>query len=125
MWLYKAAYKRLKAWQLAGNISSVVVATGGLASSIATSGVSLITIASASVLIQAYMKHKSVDIKLYQWQYAFQTYGHLLIEIKNILILGQFDRTELLSRLQQNDDFILDNSPIADKFERKYDKIFM
>ena len=40
MWSYKAAYKRLKAWQLAGNISSIVFATGGLASSIATSGAS-------------------------------------------------------------------------------------
>ena len=68
------------------------------------------------------MKHKNVDIKLYQCQYAFQTYGHLLIEIKDILRSGEFDRTELLSRLQQNDDFILDNSPIVDK--RKYDKIF-
>ena len=58
MWMYKKTYKRLKAWQLFGNISSVVFATGGLASSIATSGIGLIAIASASVLIQAYMKHK-------------------------------------------------------------------
>ena len=125
MWMYKAAYKRLKTWQLAGNIWSVVFATGGLASSIATSGASLLAIASASVLIQAYMKHKNIDIKLYQCQYAYQTYGHLLTEIKNILRSGQFDKAELLSKLQQNDDFILDNSPIVDKFGQKYDKIFM
>ena len=126
MWMYKAAYKRLKAWQLARNLSSVVFATGGLASSVATSGVSLIAVACASVLIQAYMKHKNVDIKLYQCQYAYQKYGHLLIEIKDILRSGQFDRAvkdELLSKLQQNDDFILDNSPLVDKFEHSYDKI--
>ena len=125
MWMYKKTYKRLKAWQLFGNISSVVFATGGLASSIATSGISLIAIASASVLIQAYMKHKNINIKLYQCQYAFQTYGHLLTEIKNILRSGQFNQVELLSKLQQNDDFILDNSPILMcKLEQKYDKIF-
>ena len=124
MWIYKAAYKRLKAWQLAGNISSIVFATGGLASSIATAGVSLIAIASASVLIQAYMKHKNLEIRLHQVQYAFQTYGHLLIQIKDILRSGQFNESELLSKLQQNDDFILDNSPIVDKFEKKYDMIF-
>ena len=125
MWMYNAAYKRLKAWQLIGNISSIVFATGGLASSIATAGASLIAIAAASVLIQAYMKHENVDIKLHQCQYAFQTYGHLLIEIKDILRCGQFNGSQLLSKLQQYDDFILDNSPIVDKFEKKYDMIFV
>ena len=72
MWMYKAAYKRLKAWQLTGNISSIIFATGGLASSIATSGASLIAIAAASVLIQAYMKHKNVDIKLHQCNMLFK-----------------------------------------------------
>ena len=72
MWMYKAAYKRLKAWQLAGNISSIVFATGGLASSIATAGVSLIAIASASVLIQAYMKHKNLEIRLHQVSMLFK-----------------------------------------------------
>ena len=125
MWMYKKTYKRLRAWHLLGNISSIVFATGGLASSIATSGVSLLAISSVSVLIQAYMKHKNIDIKLYQCQYAYQTYGHLLTEIRSILRSGQFNQVELLSKLQQNDDFILDNSPILpQKDERKYDKIF-
>ena len=28
------------------------------------------------------MKHKNIEIRFYQCQYAFQTYGHLLNEIK-------------------------------------------
>ena len=82
MWMYKSAYKRFKKWEFAGNISSIVFATGGIASSVATSGASLLAISSVSVIIQTYMKHKKVEIKLYQCQYAFQTYGHLLNEIK-------------------------------------------
>ena len=58
MWMYKSAYKRFKKWEFAGNISSIVFATGGIASSIATSGASLLAVSSVSVLIQAYMKHK-------------------------------------------------------------------
>ena len=79
-------------------------------------------ISSVSVIIQAYMKHKKVEIKLYQCQYAFQTYGHLLNEIKEIMRNGHFDRDDLTNKLTQNDDFILDNSPIVDKWGNKYDK---
>ena len=122
MWMYKSAYKRLKKWEFAGNISSIVFATGGIASSIATSGASLLAISSVSVVIQAYMKHKNIEIRLYQCQYAFQTYGHLLNEIKEIMRNGHFDRDDLTNKLTQNDDFILDNSPIVDKWGDKYDK---
>ena len=34
MWMYKTAYKRFKKWEFAGNISSIVFATGGIASSV-------------------------------------------------------------------------------------------
>ena len=35
---------------------------------------------------------------------------------------GHFDRDDLTNKLTQNDDFILDNSPIVDKWGNKYDK---
>ena len=59
---------------------------------------------------------------MYQCQYAFQTYGHLLNEIKEITRNGHFDRDDLTNKLTQNDDFILDNSQIVDKWGDKYDK---
>ena len=121
MRMYKSAYKRLKKWKFTGNISSIVFATAGIASSIATSGALLLTISSVSVLNQAYMKHKNIEIKLCQCQYAFQSYGHLLNEKKEIMRNGHFDRDELTNKLTQNDDFILYNSPIADKWGDKYD----
>ena len=67
-------------------------------------------------------QYNKVEIKLYQCQYAFQTYGHLLNEIKEIMRNGHFDRDDLTNKLTQNDDFILDNSPIIDKWGDKYDK---
>ena len=84
-WYYKAAFKRLRKWKLAGDISSVIFATGGITSAVATSGVSLVAISAVSVLIQSYMKHRDVVKKADQCRYAFQTYGHLLNEIKDIL----------------------------------------
>ena len=40
-WAFKQAAKRFKKWKLLGDTSSVIFATGGIASAIATSGISL------------------------------------------------------------------------------------
>ena len=63
------------------------------------------------------MKHKNVE-------YAFQAYGHLLNEIKDILRSVEFNSQELYNKMQLIDDFILDNSPMVDKWIKKYDEIF-
>ena len=70
------------------------------------------------------MKHKSLDKKIYECQYAFQTYGHLMNEIKDILRSGQFDKDKLYIKMQLTDDFIIDNTPLVDKYNKKYDTIF-
>ena len=43
-WAFKQAAKRFKKWKLLGDTLSVVFATGGIASAIATSGISLVAI---------------------------------------------------------------------------------
>lgn len=123
MWTFKKAFKMYKKWKLIGNISSAIIAAGGVSSSIPTSGISLVVATTVSVFIQIYMKHKNVQIKLYQCQYAYRTYGHLLISIKEMLRSGEFD-DDLLKKLQHADDYILDNTPIVDKQARMYDKSF-
>lgn len=70
------------------------------------------------------MKHKNVERKLNQSKYPHGTNGHLLNEIKDILRSGEFNPQELYNKIQIIDDFILDNSPLVDKWVKKYDKIF-
>ena len=123
MWIFKKAYKSYRKWKLIGNISSAIIATGGVSSSIPTSGISLVAATAVSVFIQMYMKHKNVEIKTYQCKYAYQKYGHLLISIKEILRSGEFD-DDIRKKLQHADDYILDNTPIVDKQARMYDKLF-
>ena len=61
-WAFKQAAKRFKKWKLLGDTLSVVFATGGIASAIATSGISLVAISTTSVIIQGWMKHKNLDL---------------------------------------------------------------
>ena len=51
-WAYKQALKTFKKWRLLGNSSSIVFASGGIAFSVATGGISLIAISTVSLLIQ-------------------------------------------------------------------------
>ena len=83
-WAYKEALKTFKKWRLLGNSLSILFASGGIASSIATGGISLIGISTVSLLIHIWMQHKNFDLKIQNCTYAYQSYQHLLNQIKDI-----------------------------------------
>ena len=73
-WAFKQALKRFKKWKLLGNSLSIVFASGGLASSLVTGGIALVTISTVALLIQGWMKHKNLDLKIQNCIYAYQSY---------------------------------------------------
>ena len=123
-WAYKQAVKRLKKWRLLGNSLSIVFASGGFASSIATGGVSLVAISTAALLIQGWMNHKDLNLKIQNCTYAHQSYQHLLNEIKDIMRSGEFNSSHIYNTMKNIDDYVTDNSPIVDKYLIKYDEKF-
>ena len=124
-WVYKKAMKRFKKLKLIGNSASIVFASGGLASSVATGGISLVAISTAALLIQEWMKHQSLDMKIQNCLYAFQSYSHLLIMIKDALRSGVFNREILINTMNNIDNYVADNSPIVDKFMVKYNEKYL
>ena len=90
-WAYKQASKHLKKLKLLGNSLSIIFASRGFASSLATGGISLIAISTAALLIQGWMKHKDLDLKIQNCTYAHQSYQHLLNEIKDMMRSGNFN----------------------------------
>ena len=123
-WAYKQAIKRFKKWKLLGNSLSIVFASGGLASSVATGGVSLVAISTAALLIQGWMKHKDLNLKIQNCTYAYQSYQHLLNDIREMMRSGDFQPSYLYNKMSNIDDYVTDNSPIVDKYLSRYDKKF-
>ena len=123
-WAYKQAVERLKKWELLGNSSSIIFASGGFASSKATGGISLIAISTVAILIQGWMKHKDLYLKIQNCTYAHQSYQHLLNEIKDIMRSGEFNSSHIYNTMKNIDDYVTDNSPIVDKYLIKYDEKF-
>ena len=70
------------------------------------------------------MKHKNIDLKMQNCTYAYQSYQHLLNTIKDTMRRGDFQPNSLHIIMNNIDNYVTDNSPIVDKFLRKYDKIF-
>ena len=124
-WVYKQAVKRFKKWKLLGNSLSIVFASGGLASSLATGGISLIAISTAALLIQSWMKHKNLDLKIQNCTYAYQSYQHLLNTLKNTMRSGDINPSYIHVTMKNIDDYVTDITPIVDKYLLKYDGKFI
>ena len=116
--------KYYKKWKSIGNSLSVLFATGGLASSVATGGIALVAISTVSLLIQGWMKHKDLDLKIHHCTYAYQSYQHLLNTLKDMMRSGEYEVNSILHTMRNLDDFVVDNSPIIDKHLSKYDEKF-
>ena len=70
------------------------------------------------------MKHKNVDLKIHSCTFAYQNYEHLLNEIIDALRSGEFNRDDLLSKMNIIDNYIVDITPVVDKYFKKYDNKF-
>ena len=107
-----------------GHSLSIVFASGGLASSLATGGISLIAISTLALLIQGWMKHKDLHLKIQNCVYADQSYQHLLNTIKDTMRGGDFEPSYIHIAMRNIDDHVADNSPIVDKYLSRYDEKF-
>ena len=123
-WAYKQAVKRYKKFKLIGNTISVITGTGGIISAVVTGGIALVAISTCAFLIKSYMDFQSLDLKIQNCTYAYQSYQHLLNSIKDMLRSGDF-QPSFHTELKNVDDFVTDVCPSVDKFYTKYNDKFI
>ena len=123
-WAYKKAVKRFKKFKLLGNTISVITGTGGIISAVVTGGIALVAISTCALLIKSYMDFQSLDLKIQNCTYAYQSYQHLLNSIKDMLRSGDF-QPSFHTELKNVDDFVTDVCPSVDKFCTKYNDKFI
>ena len=123
-WAYKQAVKRYKKFKLIGNTISVLTGTGGIISAVVTGGIALVAISTCALLIKSYMDFQSLDLKIQNCTYAYQSYQHLLNSIKDMLRSGDF-QPSFHTELKNVDDFVTDVCLSVDKFYTKYNDKFI
>ena len=88
--LYKKAHKYYKLIKYASRLTSGAIAGGGIASVILSGSVLTIISLGASLLIEILLDYKNVNENMNNCKYAYQSYQHLMIQIKTALRLGQY-----------------------------------
>ena len=53
---------------------------------------------------------------------AFTTYEKVLIELRSALRGDEFDKGQFIDKMKVIDEMIIDQTPLSDKFIKKYDK---
>ena len=78
----------------------------------------------AGVLVSSISKMKNYKKKIEMSQIAFTTYEKVLVELRSALRGDEFNKKEFVDRMKLIDEMIIDQSPLADRFVRKYNKKF-
>ena len=58
-------------------------------------------------------------------QIAFTTYDKVLVELRSALRGDEFNKQEFIDRMKLIDEMIIDQTPLADRFVKEYNKKFM
>lgn len=73
-WAFKKSYKKYKRLKFVGNSISLVTGSGGIIGVVVSGGINLVTTSTAALLIKEFMEYQSLDMKVQNCLYAFQSF---------------------------------------------------
>ena len=125
-WCFKRSYKRYKLLDetltlTGGGLVVIGTITGGITLNPIILGV----INGAGVVVASLAKKKNYQKKIEMSQIAFTTYDKVLVELRSALGGDEFNKQEFIDRMKLIDEMIIDQTPLADRFVKKYNKKFM
>ena len=115
-WCFKRSYKRYKLLD-----ETLTLSGGGLVVNPIILGV----INGAGVLVASISKMKNYKKKMEMTQIAFTTYEKVLVELRSPLRGDGFNKQDFVDRMKLIDEMIIDQTPLADRFVKKYNRKFM
>ena len=124
-WCYKKAFKHFKCLNLVINMISVgLVSTGTISSATMLNPIILGTISGAELVLKTFSEIKNHKKKIEMSKFAYTTYEKVLVDLRSYLRGNQFNHTTFINEMRLIDEIIIDLCPLADKFEKQYDKKF-
>ena len=125
-WCFKKSYKRYKILDETLTLSGGgLVVIGTIAGEITLNPVILGVINGAGVIVSSISKIKNYKKNIEMTQIAFTTYEKVLAELRSAMRGDEFNKKEFIDRMKLIDEMIIDQTPIADRFVKKYNKKFV
>ena len=124
-WCFKKSFKRFKILDETLSLTGGgLVVVGTIAGEITLNPIILGVINGAGVIVSSVSKMKNYKKKIEMSQIAFTTYEKVLVELRSALRGDEFNKQEFIDKMKLIDEMIIDQSPTADKFSKKYNKKF-
>ena len=124
-WCFKNAYKRYKILDETLTMTGVaLVVIGAITSGITQNPIVLGVINGAGEVVGTIGKTKNYKKKIEMTQIAFTTYNKVLVELRSALRGDEFNKQELIDRMKLIDEMIIDQTPLADRFVKRYNEKF-
>ena len=124
-WCLKRSYKSYKFLDNFFTISGIcLVAIGTISGGITLNPVVLGVVNGAGVIIAGVGKKNNYKRKIEMSRIAFTTYEKVLIELRAALRGDEWSKKEFVDRMKLLDEMIIDQTPIADRFESRYKNKF-
>lgn len=122
-WCFKKAYKRYKRLDESITISGAgLVIIGSIKRGITLNPIILGIINGTGALVASIGKVKNYKKKTEMSRIAYTSYNKVLVELRSALRGDEFNKREFIDRTKIMDEIIIDQTPLADRFVKKYKK---
>ena len=74
------------------------------------------------ILLTNFGKMKNYKKKVEMLKIAFTSYEKVLVELRSAMGGDEFDKDQFIDKMKVIDEMIIDQTPLADKYLKKYDK---
>ena len=124
-WCFKRSYKSYKFLDNFFTISGIcLVAIGTISGGITLNPVVLGVVNGAGVIVAGVGKKNNYKRKIEMTRIVFTNYEKVLIELRAALREDKWNKEEFVDRMKLIDEIIIDQTPIADRFESRYNEKF-
>ena len=125
-WCFKRCYKRYKNLDDSFTITGItLVAIGTIAGGITLNPIVLGVINGAGIIVAGIGKNKNYKKKIELSRIAYTTYEKTLVELRSALRGDEWNKQEFIDRMKLIDEMIIDQTPVSDRFAKKYKQKFV
>ena len=125
-WCFKKTYKHFNILDESINISGILLMIiGTISGGLTMNPIILGVINGVGLFLTNFGKMKSYKKKIEMTKkIALTTYEKVLVELRPSLRGDEFDKVVFIDKMKMIDEMIIDQTPLADKFVKKYDGKF-
>ena len=120
-WCYKKSFKQAKFLDHAIEFSGIFLVFGGtVTGSITLNPIVFGVLNGLGLTISSMGNMKNYKRKAEMAKIAHLTYEKILVELRSALRGNEFDENEFLNKMKAVDEIIIDQTPLTDRYEKKY-----